>query len=145
MTIPGTKMYIVTTPDLIQTIQKQPKALTFNPVAAKFTAKICGASADAHKVLMKNVDGREGDCGLTLETRASIQATLAPGPVLDEMNRKMIQMVATSLDGLKVPSGGRIKIDLGKWVFDNVTAATSNAVYGPQHPFRDQTVSDGFW
>ena len=145
MTMPGTKMYIVTSFELIQAIQKQPLVLAFSPVAAKFMSNISGASAEAHKILMKNINGEEGDWGLTMESYASIRATLAPGPALDEMNRTMIQIVAGSLDALKPLSGRRRKINLGKWLFDNVTAATANSVYGPQHPFKDENVVAGFW
>ena len=138
-------MYIVTTYELIQAIQKQPIVLAFAPVAAKFSSKICGDSAEGHKVLMKNMTGEEGDWGLTMETRASIKATLAPGQGLDEMNRQMVQMVATSFDCLTPLPGRKAKIELGKWLFDNVTAATSNSIYGPQSPFNDQNVTESFW
>ena len=138
-------MYIVTISELIQAIQKQPLVLAFSPAAAKFMSNISGASAEAHKILMNNVNGHEGDWGLTMEPYASIRATLAPGPALDEMNRTMIQTVAASLDALKPLSGRRGMIKLGKWLVDNVTAATANSVYGPQHPFKDENVEAGFW
>ena len=145
ITMPGQKMYIVTTPDLIQNIQKQPKALAFPPIAAKFATKICGSSDEAHNILMKNVNGDDGDWGLSMESYASMRAALSAGPGLDEMNRVMIQNIALSLDSLQPSSGSSTKIELANWLRQSVTAATTNSVYGPQNPFKDLDVADAFW
>ena len=145
MIMPGTKLYIVTASDLIQVIQKQPKVLAFPPVAAKFASKICGASAEAHKILMTNVNGDDGDWGLFMESSAAIKRTLAPGQALDEMNHKMIKVVAASLDSLSPLSQEETTIKLGEWLFENVTAATTTSAYGPNNPFNDQAVAAGFW
>ena len=128
MTMPGQKMYIVTKPDLIQSIQKQPKALAFPPIEAEFATKICGPSQEAHKILLKNVNGDDGDWGLSMEAYAGMRAALSPGPGLDDMNRVMIQNIAASLDSLKPSSGSRTKLELAKWLRQSVTAATTNSV-----------------
>ena len=138
-------MYIVTTPELIQAVQKQPKTLAFPPIEAKFAAKICGISAETHKIMMKNVNGDEGDWGLSMESYAGMRAALSAGHGLDEMNRVMIQNIAVSLDSLKPAPGTRTKIGLAKWLRRSVTAATTNSVYGPQNPFKDLMVVDAFW
>ena len=145
MMMPGQKMYIVTTPDLIQCIQKQPKTLAFPPIEAKFATKVCGSSEEAHSILMKNVNGDDGDWGLSMESYASMRAALSAGPGLDEMNRVMIQNIAASLDSLQLSSGSRTKIQLSGWLRQHVTAATTNSVYGPQNPFKDLEVADAFW
>lgn len=145
MTMPGTKMYVVTTPELIQAIQKQPKELAFPPIEAKFASRVCGSSAEAHKIMMTNVNGDEGDWGLSMETYAAMRAALAPGPDLDNMNRVMIQNIAAALDHLTAAGGKHAKIGLAKWLRSSVTAATTNSVYGPQNPFKQQAVEDGFW
>ena len=145
MTMPGQKMYIVTKPELIQAIQKQPKALAFPPIEAKFATKVCGSSEEAHRILMKNVNGDEGDWGLSMETYAGMRAALYPGPGLDHMNRVMIQNIAASLNSLKPSSGSRTKIGLAQWLRRSVTEATTNSVYGPQNPFQNLEVVDAFW
>lgn len=145
MTMPGQKMYIITTPELIQAVQKMPKDLAFPPIEAKFASKVCGSSVEAHQILMKNVNGDEGDWGLSMESYAAMRAALAPGPGLDQMNRTMIQNISASLDGL-IPRGGQKKnMGLAKWLRSTITAATTSSVYGPKNPFKDQAVEDGFW
>ena len=95
--------------------------------------------------MMKNVNGDEGDWGLSMESYAGMRAALSAGHGLDEMNRVMIQNIAASLDSLKPAPGTRIKIGLAKWLRRSVTAATTNSVYGPQNPFKDLMVVDAFW
>ncbi len=145
MMMPGQKMYIVTSTELVQAIQKQPKALAFPPIAAKFSSKICGSSPEAHKILMKNVNGDEGDWGLSMESYAAMRAALSAGPGLDSMNRVMIQTIAASLDELHSPADLHTKIKLNQWLQISVTAATTLSVYGPQNPFADEAVAESFW
>ena len=138
-------MYIVTALDLIQKIQKQPKVLAFPPIEAKFASQVCGSSADAHAILMKNVNGDEGSWGLSMESYEAMRAALKPGAALDDMNHLMFQNIATSLDKL-IPHGDKdVRTKLSKWLRDSVTDATTNAVYGPQNPFKDHDVADAFW
>lgn len=145
MTMPGQKMYIVTKPELIQAIQKQPKVLAFPPIQAKFATRICGSSDETNRILMKNLNGDEGDWGLSMESYACMRAALSPGPGLDDMNRLMIQNIAVSLDSLNPVSASRTKIELAKWLRRVVTEATTNSVYGPQNPFKDLEVAEAFW
>lgn len=144
MSMPGTKMYIVTTPALIQSVQRQPKILAFPPIEAKFSYRVCGPSKEAHDILMKNVNGDEGNHGLSMESYEAMRGALVPGPNLDEMNRVMTQNIAASLDGL-LPNGKPVKKSLARWLRDIVTIATTNSVYGPQNPYKDQSVQDAFW
>ena len=131
---------------LIQSIQKQPKVLAFPPIEAKFASKVCGASEDAHKILMKNVNGDEGDWGLSMESYEGMRTALKPGEGLDEMNRAMVEEVAGRLDELENQiKAGHDRVGLSTWLRDIVTIATTNSVYGPQNPYKDRAVVEGFW
>ena len=94
---------------------------------------------------MENVNGEKGDWGLSMDTYALMRAALLSGPGLDEMNRIMVQNVAASLDSLSSCAHQPVKIKLAKWLREIITAATTNSVYGPQNPFKDDAVVDGFW
>ena len=145
MVIPGQKMYIVTTLELTQAIQKHPKTLAFPPIEAKVANRICGSSAKAQRILDRNVNGDEGDWGLSMESYAQMRAALAPGAGLDMMNRIMIQNTATFLNGL-IPSGEKqVQIGLAEWLRYAVTIATTNSVYGPKNPFKDSEIFKAFW
>lgn len=92
----------------------------------------------------KNIDGEEGEWSLSAELHGGIGPTLGAGPELDKMNREMIQSIAASLDRLEV-STDKAKLKLLTWVRRNVTIATTNSAYGPQNPFKDDSVADAFW
>ena len=138
-------MYIVKTLELVQAIQKLPKVLAFPPIEAKFASQICGSSAEAHKILMKNVNGDEGNWGLSMESYEAMRTALKPGAALDDMNRLMMQNIAASLDDLTAGGSQTVKIQLSEWLRHSVTVATTNSVYGPRNPFQETDVANAFW
>ncbi|KAK7752917.1 hypothetical protein SLS62_005076 [Diatrype stigma] len=143
--LPGQKMYVVTKPEIVQKVQKQHKILAFPPIEAKFASTICGASAKAQAILAQNVNGDEGDFGLSMESYATMRAALKPGSDLDDMNRAMIQEIAKSLDRLQPARGKSRHIDINAWLREAITTATTRSVYGPMNPYDDKAIADAFW
>lgn len=145
MALPGQKMYVVTKPELVQIIQKQHRILAFPPIEAKFASAICGASKEARAILSINVNGDDGDHGLSMGAHAAIREALKPGPQLDDMNRHMIQEIAKALDGLQPAPGETKRIGLYTWLRDAITTATTRSVYGPINPYDDKAIAGAFW
>ncbi|KAK3372601.1 putative cytochrome P450 [Podospora didyma] len=143
--IPGQKMYIVNTPELVQAVQKQHKILAFPPIAVKFTKNVCGSSKEANEIVAINANGDDGDHGVSMATYAGMHAALKPGPDLDDMNRDMIQEIATLLDKLQPKDQKPRRISLYSWLRASITTATTRSVYGPLNPYEDQAVADAFW
>ncbi len=106
---------------------------------------VCGISQEADDIVHDNINGEKGESGFSIESYAAMREALSPGARFDEMNRQMLQNVAAALDGLKPSPTQPAKIDLVKWFRLNIVTATTNAVYGPQNPFKDQSVVDAFW
>lgn len=138
-------MYVVTKPDLIQMIQKQYKVLAFPPVEAKFASTVCGVSQETQSLLLQNVNGEEGDHGLSMESHAAMRAALKPGSQIDEMNRAMVYEIGSALDLLEPSKGTVRKINMYEWLRDTITTATTRSVYGPMNPYDDKTIADAFW
>ena len=145
LNMPGQKMYIITKPNLIQATQKLPKVLAFPPIEAKYATRICGVSQEAKDIVFDNVNGERGDTGLSMESYVAMKAALSPSEECDEMNRQMIQNVAAALDRLIPSTQQSVRIRLWSWFRQNVTAATTKAVYGPNNPLNDQSVVEAFW
>lgn len=145
MLMPGSKMYIINTPELIQAVQMNPKALAFPPIEAKFAYNVCGPSEEAHNIVMNNVNGDDGDWGLSMELYAAMRDALLPGRHIDEMNREMIRCIGASLEDTKPHNGQNVTIKLASWLRETITIATTNSVYGPQNPFKDAAVVNAFW
>lgn len=136
---------MVTKPELIQAVQKQYKTLAFPPIEARFASKVCGASPEAQAILSQNVNGDEGDFGLSMESNAAMRSALKPGATLDDMNRTMILEVAKALEQLEPAKGQSREIRLFAWLRNLVTVATTRSVYGPMNPFEDKGIADAFW
>ncbi|KAK8108112.1 uncharacterized protein PG998_010125 [Apiospora kogelbergensis] len=145
MSLPGQKMYVVTKPELVQKVQKMHKVLAFPPIEAKFSSTVCGASLEAQEILDKNTNGDEGDHGLSMETYTAMREALKPGALLDDMNRKMIQEIAMSLDTLQPAKGQSRRFGMYTWLRDAITMATTRSVYGPMNPYEDKSIADSFW
>lgn len=145
LSLPGQKMYVVTKPELVQAVQKQYKVLAFPPIEAKFASAVCGTSAEAQAVVSQNVNGDEGNHGLSMDSYNAMREALAPGSDLDNMNRSMIQEIAKSLDLLQPPAKESRKFGMYGWLRDTITLATTRSVYGPINPYEDKTIADAFW
>lgn len=141
----GQKLYIITTPHLIQATQKQPKVLAFPPIEAEFAAKLCGPSKEAEEIVNSNVNGEEGSAGLSMETYAVMRAALSPSAGFDEMNRRMIRNMSLAVDRLEEISRQHMTTGLSNWLRRNITAAATNAIYGAKNPFKDPEIRDAFW
>ncbi|KAJ8131749.1 hypothetical protein O1611_g1878 [Lasiodiplodia mahajangana] len=145
MALPGQKMYVVTNPELIQMVQKQHKTLAFPPIEAKFASTVCGASHEAQSILAKNVNGDDGDFGLSMESYEAMRSALKPGSDLDDMNRSMIREVVKLFGQLQPDKGKSKTLGMHGWLRDAITTATTRSVYGPLNPYDDPEIVDAFW
>ncbi|KAF1993623.1 putative cytochrome P450 [Amniculicola lignicola CBS 123094] len=140
--LPGSKIYAAFSVPIIQAIQKHSKTLAFQPIQAKFSVKLCGASKDALRILKKDMDPENGTYG---NIYVSMHKALNPGETLNELNRAMISRVCDFVDTIQRPPAESINVNLAEWLRHHLTAATTDAVYGPHNPFRDQAVEKAFW
>lgn len=143
--LPGQKMYVVTKPEPVQIVQKQHKVLAFSPMEAKSALKVCGVSPETQALLLQNVNGDEGDHGLSMESHAAMRGALKPGSQIDEMNRGMIREIAASLDLLEPDKDTTRQVNKYEWLRDTITTATTRSVYGPMSPYDDKAIADAFW
>ncbi|KAI1323152.1 putative cytochrome P450 [Xylariaceae sp. FL0255] len=123
MSLPGQKMYVITKPELVLAVQKQHK--------------------EAQAILARNVNGDEGNHGLSMDSYTAMRAALKPGASLDDMNRAMIHEIARSLD--EIQSKQPRRLELYAWMRDAITMATTRSVYGPMNPYEDPAIVDAFW
>jgi len=149
LAIPGCKIYVVNSPELITAVQKQ-KTLAFEPLEAKLAKWLFHPSVKGGEIMHANTNAKKGERGLYTEGAETIHAALLPGRGLDEMNRIAIQNIAASCDRLDLRNHGKIvaspmRIKLRQWLQHQITMATTNSVYGPMNPFKDPKVEAGFW
>ncbi|KAK0701165.1 cytochrome P450 [Apiosordaria backusii] len=142
--LPGQKMYVVSSPDLIQSIQKQHRAFSIDPILIKFTSIIAGSSKETEDLMHINLYGDDGDHGVAQESHVALKEGTKPANI-DDMNREMLREVASSLDLLEPTVGQAKRIQLYSWLRTTLTSATTKAVYGPLNPYNDKSIADAFW
>ncbi|KAI4198859.1 MAG: hypothetical protein LQ350_005008 [Teloschistes chrysophthalmus] len=143
--MPGSKIYIVNSVDLVASVQRLHRQLAFRPIEAKFASRLCASSKEANGILMANLGGEEGDRGHSDEVYKLMHPALAPGTGLDGLNNAAVQDIVEALDRLSPQDNGPKKIRLVRWLRHEITMATTNAVYGEHNPFKSAEVEEAFW
>ena len=103
---------------------------------AIFIKRIALLSKNGDVVLTLNLEGKEGDDGLQVETHQRMHAALACGSdSLRSMSETMTQSLERLFSGLNCEEGEMM--DLYRWTRHAVTIASTDAVYEPSNPFRE--------
>ena len=140
------KMYIVNSPELVVAVQRQTKSLTFEPFVAAILPKLLLVDKDAMEIVKRNLDGNEGGWGLIPDTHRETWPAMAPGPQLDPMIQKMFSTLLPFLDEFAGVGKGANSTDLYAWARRAFTLAGTDALYGPENPFRwDSKLEKAFW
>ena len=140
------RMYIVNSPELVVAVQRQTKSLTFQPFVAAMLPKLLLVDKDAMEIVKRNMDGDQGDWGLIPDTHKETWPAIAPGPQLDRMIRDMFSTLLPFLDEFVGEREATTFTDLYAWARRAFTLAGTDALYGPENPFRwDSELEDAFW
>lgn len=136
------KVYVVTSPDLVNAINRNSETLAFNPFIAQLGKRITGHDEVTSRIVQHNLNGENGPDYVT-ETHDSTVSALAPGKAL-ECTTKVMALEASKY--LKALEGDNV-IDLFAWTKHMVTLCSTRAIYGPQNPFNqgDETLIEAFW
>ncbi|CAO1603593.1 hypothetical protein XANCAGTX0491_007175 [Xanthoria calcicola] len=140
----GKRVYVVNSPDLIAAVQKNAKALSFDPFVSFMSPKIFDAGDEANAIIDDNIDGEKGQWGLLHDISRGMHNALAPSSSLDWMTKTMLTKLEEHIEPLR--AGTDVGMDLYKWVRKAITVASTEAVYGPKNPFNhDAGLEDAFW
>lgn len=145
LSLPKGKLYIVTGPDLVYAVDRQPKAFSFNPIVIHFAQRLFGATPESVEKLSTYTQGRHGE-GLTPEMLKAQHDILAPGQHLASMDAAMLQGVVDFFDIKSKNFLSGQDVPLCAFFRDLTTIASTRAVYGnEQNPFDEKDVRDGLW
>ncbi|MCJ1437074.1 hypothetical protein MMC27_006459 [Xylographa pallens] len=135
------KVYVVTSPDLIAAVNRNSKALAFNPFIAQLGKRITGHDEATSQIVQHNLNGEHGP-GYVTEVHDGIVAALIPGTNLENMTEQYIWEVIARLDSLETDKD----IKLFAWTRNLVTLCSTTAIYGPENPFsKNSKLVDLFW
>ena len=78
------------------------------------------------------------------EIHDMMQATLAPGSDLDDLNKSILNQIAPDINQLAI--GGPSKIKLWEWLRHHFSIASVTAIWGPQSAFTlHPEIEPAFW
>lgn len=133
-----TKFYVITSPDLMQAVQRNAKTLSFEPLLLFGARNISGISNPKTLDILKETDA--GGQGLGSKIMHAMTPTLVGKP-LDQMNLKMIRLIQPFIEKL----GEMSTFDLYEWCKDATMAASTEATYGPMNPYKDKEIQNAWW
>ncbi|KAL4984222.1 cytochrome P450 [Aspergillus falconensis] len=132
------KQYIITSPALMQAVQRNKRTLKFAPLVTFTAERLAGIHESGMKLLR---DKEAGGAGLSAVTVHAMEKTLV-GPSLDRMNEEMAKQLCPLVDELAASAQ---TVDLYAWCTHAITAASTNASYGPLNPYKDPAIENAFW
>ncbi|KAK8093354.1 cytochrome P450 oxidoreductase [Apiospora hydei] len=131
--LPGSKIYVVTSPNLVTAIDRRSKTISFGPYVL---------SVD---LLAEDLLEDDGPVGLRPETLKVMHESLAPGDDLQAITRVMLRRVAEHLEALHCREDA-VVAGLFDWTRKFVTRASTDAIYGPSNnPFHKEDVYNALW
>lgn len=128
-------MYIVNATELIAPLQKQWRSVSFAALAAGFGVGV-GLSKHGNELMQRGLDS---DHGFSHSWPKYIMSAMGPGQDLDSINRSSVEIFAQDMDKLRA-KGAPIKTGLWEWARETMIKSTTEAVWGPQNPYRDAAV-----
>lgn len=130
--------------ELVFGVERSAQDFSFAPYLVQFAERALHPTEDAIRKLSENLDGRNRDPGLRIQTQRAMRDSLAAGTnALEITNREILQQLSNLMD-LAV-TDTNVPVGLFHWVRNIVTTASTNAVYGLANPFLRQEVADGLW
>lgn len=131
--LPGIRLYILNSTALIQPLQQEIINISFEPILIKVAAGIMGFSKTGLDIVSKDVPNEHNFLQASGVTN---NLTLAPGPRLHALNSRAVRIITQSLNHLAVTKAP-LQVSLHEWISGQVIKTASEAMYGPNHPFKD--------
>lgn len=143
--MPGSRIYIVTSPALAAAVQRSTKALSFTPLVPDITKRVLGLDHDAIKIVRQNLDpGSSDPRGYLADVQENMYGSLGPGPYLEELSVKAVQELIGQLAGYQARN--RDNVNLLNWIRDLVATGTANYLLGPNNPMQKEPgLAEDFW
>lgn len=153
--IPFARMYVVNATELIPTLQKHWRTISFTPVMASSGPGAMGMSKEADELLHRDMTS---DASPVAALSRAINRALAPGDRLDRLNGRAVEVMLEHMGRLRpgsektprqgesvvVREGEGAVIDFWAWANHVSLQATTEAVYGRGNPFREEAFENAW-
>lgn len=136
----GQKNYIVTSPEIVQAVQRNTTSLSFSPAMIPAFRRMMGFDEEGIELIFRDAHTENGMYG---EIHKVQKASLLPGTSsLEELCVHVRGKLMSAIN--EAPSNQAI--DLYTWVRDLFMAANNSVCFGQKDPFTlDPLLKDTFW
>ena len=136
----SSKTYVITSLELIKAAQMK-KTLSFNPFMTSWLKPLYNMDDDAMAIMKNNMDCEQGDFGYMKDSYEIHHGMLSLGhKTFNDLTRTSLEEFADLINQVH-----DVKTDLYSWVQHVSTIFSTNAMWGPENPFKDPQVEKGFW
>ncbi|KAI9154840.1 Cytochrome P463 monooxygenase [Paramyrothecium foliicola] len=139
--LPGSRIYVVNSLPLIQSIQRQIKSIAFSPMEARAAENVMGIGPAGMAIIDSDNMLEEGSYLSTFIP--STHPAMSPGQGLDALNEAAIRSISTSLTD--VSNRGPTTVELFAWIRRQLYFATTDSIYGPKNPVRDPALESAWY
>ena len=149
--LPFSRMYVVNATELIPALERHWRTVSFTPIMASSGPGPMGMSKEAGEILHRDM---QKDSSPVLAWSRAVGRSLAPGEGLDRLNRRAVEVMQEFMERLRsqnecaregVTQGGEeAVIDFWAWSCHVINQATTEAVFGPGNPFKDQAFEEAW-
>jgi hypothetical protein len=136
--LPFIRMYIVNSTELIPLLQKQWRTVSFAAIAANAGITV-GMSKEAVSIMHQDLTSEHS---FSVGWSRFILPAMNPGNDLDAINRRAVEVLADELEVLRAKAP--VKLGLSQWSRHIMVTATTEAVWGPQNPYRDPVIAEAW-
>lgn len=144
--MPLSKIYVVTTPELMSFIDRRPGIFSFNPILVEFSKRILTVSQPSWEKLARGTLEESGKHELSHDLLRAGQESMKPGEDLESLTKRMLTSSISFFDGLDAKSPESSSHDLYDWCRKYVTVCGTNAIYGKEcNPYKNPVVADSLW
>lgn len=128
--MPGTRIYVINSLELIPMVQRQWRTLIFGPISVQAAQAAMGSSDEALAIMRDDMVTEHGFInGMIKATHPAIGGGLG----LDELNTATFRVFDDMLGQISSTK----TVNLFEWVSRTIMRATTDAIFGPQNPMRD--------
>ncbi|KAI1759917.1 cytochrome P450 [Hypoxylon sp. FL1150] len=138
--MPGSRIYVVNSTSLIPVVQRQFRTLSFTALESKLARDVMGVSKNTHEIISRD---NTRDEGYLMTFPKYIHPAVSAGLGLDAMNRRLVEVLAESLDVWV--KRGPTTVNMFQWIRHELVIATTEGVYGPKNPFRNSAMEEAWY
>ncbi|KAK8075550.1 hypothetical protein PG997_010213 [Apiospora hydei] len=135
MRFPYFRIYVVNSTKLIPIVQRHVKTISFSPIEVEMSARFMAVSKKTFEIISRDP---MDDHGFVAGMSQTTHVDLSPGRRLDSLNEDSVRTLSESLDKIAIKGA---RVNMREWIDQEITMATTEAIYGPLNPFRDHAVA----